>query len=75
MLRPRFSAYISPNSRIFRFFDKKNVTNNPMMMLVAKTGIFDVPTPEKLPIPQITKAWMSSFKLKNLRISVIEPAK
>ena len=33
-----------------------------------------IPT-EKLPMPQITKAWISSFKLKNFRISVIEPAR
>ena len=75
MLRPRFSAYISPNSKIFKFLDKKNVIIKPIMMLIENTGIFAVPTPEKLPIPQITKAWMSSFKLKNLRISVMEPAR
>lgn len=75
MFKPKFSAYISPNSKIFRFLDKNNVAIRPMMMLIAKIGIFDVPTPEKLPMPQITKAWMSSFKLKNLRMSVIELAR
>ena len=44
-------------------------------MLIAKTVIFEVPMLEKLPIPQITKAWISSLRLKNLRMSVIEPAK
>ena len=39
---------------------------------MEKNNSLDVPTAEKVPIPQITKAWMSSFMLKNFKISVME---
>ena len=75
MLIPRFSAYKSPNSMIFRFFDMNKLAKSPMMMLVEKNISLLVPTAEKDPIPHITKAWMSSFMLKNFIMSVREPAK
>lgn len=44
-------------------------------MLIEKNVSLLVPTAENDPIPQITKAWMSSFILKNFIMSVKEPAR
>lgn len=74
-LTPKFSAYKSPKSMIFRFLDINKLANNPSIILIEKNISLLVPTAENDPIPQITKAWMSSFMLKNFIISVKEPAR
>lgn len=75
MLMPKFSAYKSPNIKMFRFLDKNKLANRPMMIADEKNVSLLVPTAEKDPIPHITKAWMSSFMLKNFKMSVNEPAR
>ena len=75
MLMPRFSAYKSPNSMMFRFLDMNKLAKSPMAMLVEKNISLLVPTAENDPIPHITKACMSSFILKNFIMSVNEPAR
>ncbi len=63
MFNPKFSAYVSPRSSMFKFFGKKSVAANPIIMLMLNTASFLVPTPEKLPIPHTTNECMSSFML------------
>ena len=53
---PKFSAYKSPKSKIFRFLHKNKLTKSPMMIHTEKNKIFDGPTAENVPIPQMTKA-------------------
>ena len=74
-LSPKFSAYKSPKSIMFRFLDINKLAKSPRIMLIEKSANLVFPTAEKEPIPQITKAWMSSFILKNFIISVNEPAR
>ena len=73
--KPRFSAYKSPKSVMFRFLVMNRLAKSPMMMLMEKNVSLLVPTAENEPIPQMTKAWMSSFMLKNFIMSVKEPAR
>ncbi len=63
IFNPKFSAYVSPRSSMFKFFGKKNVAANPIIMLMLNTASFLVPIPEKLPIPHTTNECMSSFML------------
>ena len=74
-LSPKFSAYKSPKSIIFKFLDINKLAKSPMIMLIEKNANLVFPTDENEPIPQITKAWISSFMLKNFIISVKEPAR
>ena len=74
-LSPKFSAYKSPKSIMFKFLDINKLAKSPMIMLIEKNANLVFPTAENEPIPQITKAWMSSFILKNFIISVKEPAR
>ena len=75
MLRPRFSAYKSPNNKMFRFLEMNKLAKSPIAMLIEKNISLLFPTAENEPIPQITKACMSSFMLKNFIISVNDPAR
>lgn len=75
VLMPKFSAYKSPNNKMFRFLDKNKLANKPTIIAAEKNVNLLVPTAENVPIPQITKAWMSSFILKNFMMSVKEPAR
>lgn len=74
-LSPKFSAYKSPKSIMFRFLDMNILAKSPIIMLIEKNANLVFPTAENEPIPQITKAWISSFMLKNFIISVKEPAR
>lgn len=74
-LSPKFSAYKSPKSIMFRFLDINKLAKSPRIMLIEKNANLVFPTAENEPIPQITKAWMSSFMLKNFIMSVKEPAR
>ena len=75
MFIPKFSAYKSPNNKMFRILGKNRLANNPIDIAMEKKANLLVPTAEKDPIPQITKAWISSFTLKNFIMSVNEPAR
>lgn len=75
MLSPKFSAYKSPNIKMFNVFDKNKLANNPIVTDMLKNASLLVPTAENDPIPQMTKACISSFALKNFIMSVIELAK
>ena len=74
-LSPKFSAYKSPKSIMFRFLDINKLAKSPRIMLIEKSVNLVLLTAENEPIPQITKAWMSSFMLKNFIMSVKEPAR
>lgn len=73
--RPRFSAYKSPNNKMFRLLDKNKLADNPNIIAMMKNVSLLDPTAENDPIPQMTYAWISSFILKNFRMSVNEPAR
>lgn len=60
---------------MFNVLDKNKLANRPKIMDIEKNANLLEPTAENDPIPQITKACMSSFMLKNFRISVNEPAR
>lgn len=51
------------------------LAKSPIRILMEKNISLLVPTAENDPIPQITKAWISSFMLKNFIMSVNEPAR
>ena len=53
--------------------DKNKLNNRPIIIATEKNVNLVVPTAENVPIPQMTKAWISSFKLKNFKMSVMEP--
>ena len=55
-LRPKFSAYKSPNKRIFNILDKNKLANNPKIIAMEKNVNLLEPTAENEPIPQMTKA-------------------
>lgn len=56
MFMPKFSAYKSPNNKMFRLLDKNRLANNPNIIAMEKNANLLEPTAENEPIPQITKA-------------------
>lgn len=56
MLSPKFSAYKSPNKRIFNILGRNRLADSPNIIAVEKNVNLLEPTAENDPIPQITKA-------------------
>lgn len=72
VLIPKFSAYLSPNSKAFNGLIKRHEPMSPNMVMVAKKESCDNETPPKDPIPQTIYERTPSSVAKKLRRDMAE---